>query len=351
MPINLFGNSSNNSEQKIDTSLFVQKPYLRTNYLEANIEEDIDLKNQYRIKNLPDPISIREAASKNYVDNLFNDPSILKNNAHIDLNDRNITNARFIQVNQLPQIESHLTAKLYVDNAIEEPSLLRLDPDEKLDLNNQDSIVLNSTLTSPKTILEIPTKTYIDSLHEENERSRRDLGIDFYDESNDLVKKNQDNDFNDIKLLNLDSVLVNRSPTLDNELSNKKYIDDELDKNTIVRFNQTLSNYLKVTVGNDRYNLSKYNKTQLTDTTLIKYGNGSYLVPRWKVVCNDKNNNGERQILYGLLKQTVLPITPEQRVYLQSVQRFYISKQVQIITVMKEFLSVGKELILFKLVI
>ena len=65
MPINVFGNSnSNNNGDKIDTSLFVQKPYLRSNYIEANIEEDIDLKNQYRIKNLPDPISIREAASK-----------------------------------------------------------------------------------------------------------------------------------------------------------------------------------------------------------------------------------------------------------------------------------------------
>ena len=122
MPINVCGNSSNNSEHKIDPSLFVQKPYLRTNYIEANIEEDIDLKNQYKIKNLPDSISIREAASKNYVDNLFNDPSIVKNNAHLDLNDRNNTNARFIQVNQLPQIDSHLTAKLYVDNSIDEPS-------------------------------------------------------------------------------------------------------------------------------------------------------------------------------------------------------------------------------------
>ena len=119
MPINVFGKSSSSHDNgnKIDTSLFVQKPYLRTNYIEADIEEDIDLKNQFiRMKNLPHPISIREAASKNYVDNLFNDPSILKNNAHIDLNDRNITNARFIQVNQLPQIDSHLTAKLYVDN-------------------------------------------------------------------------------------------------------------------------------------------------------------------------------------------------------------------------------------------
>ena len=71
MPINVFRNSSNNSNKKIATNIFVQKPYLRPNYIEANIEEDIDLKNQYRTKNLPDPISTREAASKNYVDSIF----------------------------------------------------------------------------------------------------------------------------------------------------------------------------------------------------------------------------------------------------------------------------------------
>ena len=86
---------------------------------------------------------------------------------------------------------------MYVDTAIDDSPLLRLDPNEKLDLDNQDSIILNSTLTSTKKIIEIPTKAYIDSLHEENERSRRDLGIDFYDESIDLVKNNITNDFND----------------------------------------------------------------------------------------------------------------------------------------------------------
>ena len=111
MPINVFGNSSHDNNNKIDTSLFVQKPYLRTNYTEANIEENTDLKNQYRIKNLPDPISTSEACSKYYVDTLFSDPSILKNTSHIDLNDRNFTNARFFQVNQLRQIDSHLTTK------------------------------------------------------------------------------------------------------------------------------------------------------------------------------------------------------------------------------------------------
>ena len=229
MPINVFGNSNSNDKgNRVNTSLFVQKPYLKSNYIESNIEEDIDLKNQYRIKNLPDPVSIQEPASKNYVDTLFNDPSVVKNNAHIDLNDRNITNARFIQVNQLPQIDSHLTAKLYVDNSIHESS---------------------------------------------------------------LVRNNKDNDFNDNKLTNLDSIKVNRNPSSNNELANKKYIDDELNKNTIVRFNQTLQNYLKVSVGDTIYNLTKYNKISLTDITEIKHPNtGSDLFQKWNIICNNKNN-------------------------------------------------------------
>ena len=225
MPINEFGNSNSiYNGNKIDTSLSVQKPYLRTNYIEANIEEDKDLKNQFRLKNVPDPISIREAASKNYVDNSFNDPSILKkNNAQIDLNDRNITNARFIQVNQLPQIDSHLTAKLCVDNSIDEPSLVRNNKDNDFgnyNLTNLKSITLNKQAENDN---EVITKSYVDQFHQENERSRRDLDIDFYNESGDLVKNNQDNDLNDEKLTNLDSITINRNPTSHNEVS-KKYI-------------------------------------------------------------------------------------------------------------------------------
>ena len=50
---------------------------------------------------------------------------------------------------------------------------------------------------------------YVDQFHQEIERTRRDLGIDFYDESNDLVKNNQDNNFNDKKLTNINSITVN----------------------------------------------------------------------------------------------------------------------------------------------
>ena len=79
----------------------------------------------------------------------------------------------------------------------------------------------------------MPSKSYVDSLHESS-RIRRDLSLVFND---------QDNEFDNNKIPNLDSVTVKRNPSADDELSNKKYTDDQLDKNTIVRFNQTLQNY------------------------------------------------------------------------------------------------------------
>ena len=84
-----------------------------------------------------------------------------------------------------------------------------------------------------------------------------------------MVKNNQDNDLNDKKLTILNSVQVNRIPVLDNEIASKEYIDNESDKNTILRFNQTLQIYLAVSVGNDTYDLTKYDKIQITDTTHI----------------------------------------------------------------------------------
>ena len=63
-----------------------------------------------------------------------------------------------------------------------------------------------------------------------------------------------------------------------------------------MRFNQTLSNYLKVSVGSDTYNLTKYDKISIIDITeIISPNSGGYLLQKWNIKCNDKNNKGKVQ--------------------------------------------------------
>ena len=164
------------------------------------------------------------------------------------------------------------------------------------DLNNYNLININSITLNEQAENdnEVIRNAYVDQFHQENERSRRDLGLLIYNEEVDLVKNNQDKIFNDKKLTKLDSITVNRNPSLDHELANKKYIDDEVDKKTFLLFNQTLEIYLKVSVGNDTYSLNKYDKIQITDTTIIKTPNNvCYLLQNWVIKCNDKNGNGK----------------------------------------------------------
>ena len=106
---------------------------------------------------------------------------------------------------------------------------------KKTKLDEQDSILLNSTLTSPKTIIELPTKSYVDSIHESS-RNRGDLPSVLSDQEIESENKN---------MTNLDSVTVDRKPSSDNELSNKKNVDVSIGEGTVVRFNQSLQNYLK----------------------------------------------------------------------------------------------------------
>ena len=130
------------------------------------------------------------------------------------MNDRYNTNARFIQV----------------DNFVDETSVVRNNQDNDFNnhnLTNKKSITLNTQAVNDN---QISTKAYLDQFHQENEQSRRDLGLDFYAESSDIVKYFQNKDLNDNKLTNLDSNTVTKKPTSDNEISTKKIIDDELDK-------------------------------------------------------------------------------------------------------------------------
>ena len=126
------------------------------------------------------PKTKNEIPTESNVDNKVDyAPSIIRNNALIDLNDKNITNARFIQVNQIAQIDFHLTAKLYVDSSIDEPSLVRNNQDNdfnKHNLTNINNITLNTQAVNDDHVI---SKAYEDQFHSDTERSRRDLGKNF----------------------------------------------------------------------------------------------------------------------------------------------------------------------------
>ena len=64
MAINVLCNSPNNLEYKTDTNVFVQKPFLRAIFIEANIGEEINMKKQFIIKNLPCPEENSDTVSK-----------------------------------------------------------------------------------------------------------------------------------------------------------------------------------------------------------------------------------------------------------------------------------------------
>ena len=127
MLITVFVNNliSPNEGFKYVTTLFVQKQKLQNNYIESNTEEDIDKKNWIRFKKLPHPNSITETVSKFYVDNEFDDPSVMRNNANIDYRDENLDHDRFVKVNAYAAEGSPSTSKLIVDQNRDEKTLVR----------------------------------------------------------------------------------------------------------------------------------------------------------------------------------------------------------------------------------
>ena len=92
-------------------------------------------------------------------------------------------------------VGKHLTSKFYVkkaiSNRVDEPTVVRNIRDN--DFNNFNLTNINSITSNTQAVNDnhYSTKSYVDKFHKENEKSRRDFGIDFCFESNDFVKNNQ----------------------------------------------------------------------------------------------------------------------------------------------------------------
>ena len=145
------------------------------------------MKNPFGIKNLADPISIREAASKNYVDIAFKNPSILKKVKMLTSMLKKLENLKFVKINCQPAVDSHLTPKTYDDNATDETFIVGNNQDNDFNsynLPNINSITMNTQAVNDN---HVNTESHVDQFHQENERIRREVGLNFHNESNDLV--------------------------------------------------------------------------------------------------------------------------------------------------------------------
>ena len=112
-----------------------KRTYLRSIYIESKMEEDVVMKNHFRIEKLLCPMEISDAVSKSYDDRGLNHPSMIRDTAHVDFNYKNLHIVPFFKVISLPAVGKHITAKIYVDNAVSntvnESWLLRIDPVEE----------------------------------------------------------------------------------------------------------------------------------------------------------------------------------------------------------------------------
>ena len=90
-------------------------------------------------------------------------------------------------------------------------------------------------------------------------------------------------------------------------LSNKKYFDDQLKRDILLSSNPTVQSYLKVTVGNDVFNLKNYDRKLIIDATIIKPPNSTiYRLQDWNEDCNDKIGAAKIQIFEKQTHQQVI---------------------------------------------
>ena len=115
-------------------------------------------------------------------------------------------------------------------------------------LTNRNSFTFNTQLVHKNQVV---AKSDVNQFHQGNDWSRTDLGIHFCIESNDLFKNDHDKNFNDYRLISLDSITVRRDPSSDNELPNRKFFENTLEKILLshsINHYKTISKYLIETV-------------------------------------------------------------------------------------------------------
>ena len=196
--MNVFGSTSSIGQTNLDTTLFVQKPYLRTNYIESDMEEDSDMKDKFKIKPLIDPTNDFDASNKSYIDKKINESTILRiptyeplTNDYVSL--KNTHSNKVIELATTNYVKDDISVKSYNKTN---------DTIDSIDVANHDFT---------PTLIILPTKQYMDEKIDERSLMRipyyEDFQNDYIHLANDLI--GQDIAF--ATTAYVDSKLVNRA--------------------------------------------------------------------------------------------------------------------------------------------
>ena len=194
--MNVNDSTSSIGQANLDTTLFVQKPYLRTNYIESDMEEDIDMKQKFKIKNLVDPINANDAANKAYIGRNINESTLLRiptyeplTNDYVSL--KNTHSNKVIELATTNYVKDDISVKNYNKTN---------DTIDSIDVANHDFT---------PTLITLPTKQYMDEKIDERSLMRipyyEDFQNDYIHLANDLIGQDiafATTDYVDSKLAN-----------------------------------------------------------------------------------------------------------------------------------------------------
>ena len=210
-----------------------------------------------------------------------------------------------------------------MDSTIYESTLIRNSRSNDFDNISLCNISEINLISEPTDDNHVTAKSYTDFLSAIG-RKRFDLSGVFTD---------QRKEFDNTKSTNLDSSTVNGKTLQDEKVSNRDYVDDQLDKNTVLGFNQILANYLKVSIRSTVYNFTKHDRKQSYYATNYKCPKtGGYLLQCWNMECKGRNINGKTKTFKN---QQILPVETEAQKMVRDHPLeivFCISKHLQIIS-------------------
>ena len=115
--------------------------------------------------NLLNPVDSQDV-TEFYVDDMLNNPSLIRNSAQVDFNDKNLDNVRFVKVNKLPAVREHLTPNLYVYPSIAEPTLRNKDQNNDFNNYSSNNIPHITLISEPTDANHVKTKSYAVSVSE-----------------------------------------------------------------------------------------------------------------------------------------------------------------------------------------